>query len=126
MMNPTTATITRQAVAAALAEARQKVANDRAWFNALNKAATELEASPWAFDGRTLVINSRTTLGTRYHVAAGSCECKAAAQGRPCWHRAAYRLLVKASELASKPAPRPVRTPEQIARIEAEAAALFV
>ena len=32
-------------------------------------------------------------------VDARDCECKAAQDGRPCWHRAAWRLLRKAAEM---------------------------
>ena len=31
------------------------------------------------------------------------CECKAAVAGRPCWHRAAWRLLRKAAEVTPQP-----------------------
>ena len=92
--------VNRQTVAAALAAARTEAAEHQAWINAINKAALELEASSWAFDGDTLRIASRTSKGTRYTVnALGFCECKAAHESRPCWHRAAWRLLRKAAEL---------------------------
>ena len=32
-------------------------------------------------------------------VTPQGCPCKAGKAGRPCWHRAARRLLVKASEM---------------------------
>ena len=38
----------------------------------------------------------------RYTVTQRSCECKAFADGLPCWHRAARRLLIKAAELATQ------------------------
>ncbi len=93
------AAISRQTVAAALAAARTEAAEHRAWINAINRAALNLEACPWAFDGDTLRIASATTRGTRYTVTPKGCECKAAQDGRPCWHRAAWRLLRKAAEL---------------------------
>jgi hypothetical protein len=97
--------ISRQTVGAALAEARRKCADNMRWLAALNRAALNLEACQWAFDGQTLSIASATDAG-RYHVTAQMCECKAAQNGRPCWHRAAARLLEHAAELA-QPAPTP-------------------
>ncbi len=91
--------INRQTVAAALAAARTEAAEHRLWITAINRAALNLEACPWAFDGDTLRIASATTRGTRYTVSPEGCECKAAQDGRPCWHRAAWRLLRKAAEL---------------------------
>ena len=95
--------ISRQTVAAALAAARTEAAEHRLWITAINRAALNLEACPWAFDGETLRIASATTKGTRYTVSPEGCECKAAQDGRPCWHRAAWRLLRKASELVRPP-----------------------
>ena len=97
--------ISRQTVAAALTAARTEAAEHRAWMNAINRAALNLEACPWAFDGETLRIASATTRGTRYTVSPEGCECKAAQDGRPCWHRAAWRLLRKATEMLA-PHPR--------------------
>ncbi len=96
--------INRQTVAAALAAARTEAAEHRLWITAINRAALNLEACPWAFDGETLRIASATTCGTRYTVNPDGCECKAAQDGRPCWHRAAWRLLRKAAELVQPPA----------------------
>jgi hypothetical protein len=97
-----TTPITRAAVAQQLAAARALVENNRAWFNALNKAAVELEASAWSWNGQQLTIASRTTKGTRYTVTSAACPCKAGQAGRPCWHRAAARLIERVSEASSK------------------------
>ena len=106
--------VNRQTVAAALAAARTEAATHQAWINAINKAALELEASSWAFDGNTLRIASRTSKGTRYTVnALGFCECKAAKESRPCWHRAAWRLLRKAAEMV-QPAVRVMPTDAEL------------
>jgi hypothetical protein len=106
MANSTVAqSINRQTVAAALRQARIEAAEHKAWINAINKAALNLEACSWAFDGEVLRIASATSTA-RYTVDAHGCECKAAQDGRPCWHRAARRLLCKAAELVS-PAPQP-------------------
>ena len=106
MANSTVAqSINRQTVAAALRQARIEAAEHKAWINAINRAALNLEAVSWAFDGEVLRIGSATS-AARYTVDARGCECKAAQDGRPCWHRAAWRLLCKAAELVP-PAPRP-------------------
>ncbi len=72
--------INRQTVAAALREARLQAAEHQQWINAINKAAVELEASSWAFDGEVLRVASRTSNG-RYTVDANGCACKAAQVG---------------------------------------------
>ncbi len=110
--------INRQTVAAALHEARIQAAEHQQWITAINKAAVELEASSWAFDGEVLRVASRTSNG-RYTVDAnGHCECKAAQAGRPCWHRAAWRLLCKAAEMV--PAPRRELSEEELTAIVEE------
>ena len=115
MANATVAQqVNRQTVAAALRQARIDAAEHAAWINAINKAALELEASSWAFDGDTLRIASRTIKGTRYTVnALGFCECKAAKESRPCWHRAAWRVLRKAAEMV-QPAVRVMPTDAEL------------
>lgn len=90
------ATIDRAKVGAVVASARAKVASDTRWLNAINRAYAELELNQWLFTGRVLVVASRTST-KRYHVTATTCECQAAAKGRPCWHRAAHRLLSRAA-----------------------------
>jgi hypothetical protein len=92
--------VNRRTVADALLQARIQAAHHQAWLNALNKAALYLAAEQWQFDGDTLIIDSATTNGVRYAVTSHCCPCKAHAAGRPCWHRAACRLLVKAAEVA--------------------------
>jgi len=104
MANATVAqSINRQTVAAALAAARTEAAEHRLWITAINRAALNLEACPWAFDGETLRIASATIRGTHYTVSPEGCECKAAQDGCPCWHRAAWRLLRKAAEMVQPP-----------------------
>ncbi len=93
--------VNRKSVALALRYARAKCVASQRWLNAVNRAALNLEACRWVFDGDTLVIASATTQGTRYTVTPDGCGCKAHQDGRPCWHRAARRLLVKAAELAA-------------------------
>ncbi len=104
MANATVAqAATRRNVALALREARVQAAEHQAWLNAINKAALYLVGDQWQFDGEVLIITSATTAGARYVVTAHACECKAFAAGRPCWHRAAARLLEKSAEVAALP-----------------------
>ena len=104
MANATVAqAATRRNVALALREARVQASHHMAWLNAINKASLYLRTGDWQFDGEILSIGSATTTGARYHVTAHSCECKAFKAGKPCWHRAATRLLEKAAEVATLP-----------------------
>lgn len=123
-----TTLITRQSVAAALAAARVEAATHAAWMNAINRAALNLEACRWQFDGEILVIHSAST-AARYSVDAHGCQCKAHTAGRPCWHRAARRLLIKAAEMAvqapTAPAAPAVRILTMPAQLQAAADALF-
>ena len=124
MANATVAqAVNRQTVARALQAARREAAQHQAWMNAINKAALYLAGDQWAFDGDILIIHSATTSGARYTVTADGCCCKAGQAGRPCWHRAARRLLIKAAELATRPAPQ--FTPAELARRQAAADSLF-
>ena len=59
--------VNRQTVAAALQAARTEAAEHRAWINAINRAALNLEACPWAFDGEVLRIASASSTA-RYTV----------------------------------------------------------
>ncbi len=119
MANATVAqAVNRQTVARALQVAREQAAEHRAWINAINRAALNLEACPWAFDGDVLRIASASS-GARYTVGVEGCECKAGVAGRPCWHRAAWRLLRKAAEMVP-PAARPVLTDAEMAAIVGE------
>jgi hypothetical protein len=72
--------ISRQTVAAALRQARIEAAEHQAWINAITRAALNLEACPWAFDGEVLRIASAT--GTaRYTVTVEGCACRAGQEG---------------------------------------------
>lgn len=91
--------VNRQSVALALRDARTRCAASQRWLNALNRAALNLEACKWSFDGESLRIESATNSGKFYTVTVESCPCQAGQQGEPCWHRAGCRLLVKAAEM---------------------------
>lgn len=69
--------VNRRNVAAALAAARKESAGYPAWLAALNRAALNLEACSWQFDGEVLVIGSASS-AARYTITAKGCECKAA------------------------------------------------
>ncbi len=92
--------VNRVSVGAALQAARIEAHEHQAWITAINRAALNLEACKWQFDGDDLRIESATNSGTYYTVTAAGCLCKAGAAGKACWHRAARRLLIKAAELA--------------------------
>src|SRR3954470_14247805 len=91
--------VNRQSVALALRDARAKCAASQRWLNAVNRAALNLEACRWSFDGDTLKVESATNSNTFYTATVAACECKAGQKGEPCWHRAGCRLLVKAAEM---------------------------
>lgn len=79
-------------------EAFDKVSNNRRWQTAIAKAKREIEDNPFMhYDGHALLILSPS--GEIYS-ANGTCQCKAYAQGFPCWHRAAARLVERYMEAA--------------------------
>jgi hypothetical protein len=89
------------------------VNNDR-WTNAVTKAYDWLLTQDVVeYDRRTgvLLVPSATDHGVIFQ-ANGVCQCKAAARGYPCWHRAAARLVRRALE-------------RQAAQVEKEVAELF-
>ena len=99
------ANVDRAAVGQALRDARIACAHSMRWLNAVNRAALDLEACRWAFDGDELRMESASGSGEWYTVDAHGCTCKAGQAGKPCKHRAAHRLLVKAAELAAPDPP---------------------
>ncbi len=72
-------------------EAFGKVSSSLRWQTAIVKAKQQIEENPYLhFDGQALLILSPS--GEIYS-ANGTCQCKAYANGQPCWHRAAARLV---------------------------------
>jgi len=115
--------ITKESIGKAIAQARVECADSRRWLNAVNRAAVELLVSYWQFDGETLRIESATTPGTRYTVDERGCNCSAGKADKPCKHRAAWRLLLKAAEIHEQAScPRRTYTAEDRERIAREAA----
>ena len=100
MANAIVQHITKESIGKAIAQARIDCQHSRRWLNAVNRAAVELLVSHFQFDGEILSIESATAPGTRYHVDAHGCSCPAGHAGKPCKHRAAWRLLLKSAEIA--------------------------
>ncbi len=96
--------VNRQNVGLALRQMRQECQYNGSELNAINRAALNLEACTWQFDGELLTIESATTMFKKYTVAHNGCDCKAGQRGNPCWHMAAYTLLTRAAQLALAPA----------------------
>ena len=114
-------TINRETVGAAIRQLRIAHRHNARKVNALNKAEARLYSTLWQWDSsRTaLMVESATKTGlVTYQVQHGQCECTAAAHGKPCWHLEAWEILVTAETQ------RPRRSPEDYARIMAEAAEL--
>lgn len=63
------------------------------WFNALAKASAQLmEGVRFEQDANGFTFPSRSRSGIAHHVN-GCCDCEAAEDGQPCWHRAAAKML---------------------------------
>lgn len=65
------------------------------WINAIAKAVAEIEANgvfmTWQEEDHSLLIWSQKS--NNIYSANGVCQCRAFAQGAPCFHRAAARLV---------------------------------
>jgi hypothetical protein len=80
------------------AAARERVADDPRWLHAIDRAARELAENPYIErTADALLIGSPS--GQTYE-ANGVCQCRAFQCGRPCWHRAAGRLVQRYDEVA--------------------------
>lgn len=74
-----------------VAEAKAKVAGDKRWTNAIDKAVEAFDTNPYMhYDGHALLVLSES--GEMYS-ANGTCQCTAFTKGQPCWHRAASKLV---------------------------------
>ena len=84
-LNPTT-------LAAVAEKAAHDAANHPRWLVAIGRAILELDSNPWIERGELhgLIIGSPS--GNAY-AANGTCSCLAYTHGKPCWHRAAARLV---------------------------------
>jgi hypothetical protein len=91
-----TLNLTTLAAVAAVAMAKATAAKQMTWTRAIEKAAEQLADNPYICeqDGGLLILSYS---GETYH-ANGACQCKAYANGRPCWHRAAAQLVKRYRE----------------------------
>ena len=90
---------TRVDLDAAVNEALSKVTDER-WTKAIYRAAANLAAGMFAFDGEHVVIRSASSSRT-YRICVREpmqCSCKAHERGLRCWHVVGARLLVRAAE----------------------------
>jgi chloramphenicol 3-O-phosphotransferase len=78
-------------------EAFDRAGNDRRWQTAIAKAKQQLESNPFMhFDGDALLILSPSN---EIYRANGMCQCAAFVKfARPCWHRAAARIITRYTE----------------------------
>ncbi len=84
-----------------VATALTSAASQPRWINAIERAATELASNPYIeIQGDHLLIGSPS--GNSYE-SNGVCQCQAYLLGnKPCWHRAAHRLLIRYQQEESK------------------------
>ncbi len=96
---PQSVNFTRSDVDAAITDALSKVA-DAAWIRAIHRAAANLAAGQFSFDGQHVLIRSASSSRTyRINVTEPmQCSCTAHERGLRCWHIVAARLLVRAAE----------------------------
>ena len=118
LKNEKTLTVIEQSYKA-LYQQRLLAAGNMRRVRAINRAALNIEASPWWWneDEAELTIISASDLTRRYRITPMGCDCQAARASRPCWHAEAYRLISSAYAMG-KPvaavAPRPRRSFEEL------------
>jgi hypothetical protein len=101
-----------------LAAVVEKAAFDAAahprWLTAIGRAILELDSNPWIERGELhgLVIGSPS--GNVYS-ANGVCQCDAYKHGKPCWHRAAARLVRLHDEALERQQAAPADWPQDLA-----------
>jgi formaldehyde-activating enzyme involved in methanogenesis len=79
-------------------EAFDKAQGDGRWQRAIAKAVQQIRENPYIhFDGDAALILSDSN---EIYTANGTCQCKAFANRKPCWHRAMARLLKRYEERA--------------------------
>ncbi len=77
---------------AVVEQAKHAAQGDARWCAAIDRAAKHLADNPYVHtDGRALLVLSPQS--ANIYRANGSCQCRAFEFGRPCWHRAANRLI---------------------------------
>lgn len=91
-------------------DAARLATNDSRWLNAIDTAwGWLLEQDAVVYDAAThaLTIESATRPGT-FYTANGACQCEAFGKHNACWHRAAARLVRRATEVVIVPVVVPV------------------
>lgn len=73
-----------------------RVAGDRRWEMAIAKARRQIETNPYMhLDGDILLVLSPSN---RIYRAGRECQCESYRRRQPCWHRAAFKLLLRYAE----------------------------
>ncbi len=83
-----------QIAAESIAKINPNQANGKRWINAIAKAIAEIETNPfmtYELESHSLLMMSDSS--GEIYTANGTCQCKAFANGFPCRHRAATRLV---------------------------------
>ena len=90
-----------------VATAKANAASEPRWVNAIERAARELVENPYIErqDDHLLIASPSGSI----YAANGVCQCPAYAHGRPCWHRAASRLIQRYDEAHAASARNPNR-----------------
>src|SRR5262245_16898710 len=83
--------------------AKAKAAGNKRWINAIEKAADAILNNRWIITPLAHSYAMTTESGETYF-ANGSCQCKAYANGQPCKHRCAARILDLMEEETATPA----------------------
>lgn len=77
-------------------EAFNRVAGHTRWEIAIVKAQQQIRENPYLhWDGETLLVLSPSNMLYR---AGRACQCRSYLNRRPCWHRAAARLIQRYTE----------------------------
>lgn len=74
-------------------QAMTAAADHPRWLNAINRAVVEVLSNPWVerdAEHGGLLIGSPSG---KCYAANGVCQCEAFSFNKPCWHRAAARLV---------------------------------
>ena len=112
-LNPTT-------LAAVVDKARTDAAEHPRWLAAIDRAVVELVQNPWIERGELHGVIIASPSGNLYS-ANGTCQCTAAHYSRPCWHRAAARLVERHDQRQAQPVASPADMAARIARARQEA-----
>jgi hypothetical protein len=85
-----------------------KAAHSSRWMNAIKKAVAQIEANGnfMTFDMSEAYLLIWSQDSDKVYTANGVCQCKAFAEGQPCWHRAAARLIRNYFGLEENKAPK--------------------